>query len=291
MGTEIRLTLNGIDIDYGKNRYWNNHHWLFPPGSLKDIEYSYADNMSEMKPGFEASLEQVRFRMCHLGYSLQETKTKFDTAVVRWNRTANLGITFADFYGALASLDFVALTSKDLEPFAWDFRDFIVHLLTTWDTDEAFLEDFIRGLDVALTLRVLADRRESRSLKLSWQCQDLIDSGWVAFEDLTDIDRQTSIINHTVLIGRIQDYAGATTVTAFDRWLVRRGLPATQAYTRLRQDGSVSAERTTMPTAVRNMIHHPENPHNVLTDEQLRESIELLLTTASQLPTPLPGLS
>lgn len=78
------------------------------------------------------------------------------------------------------------------------------------------LEDFYFGLDFALTLRVLAERPQNRSLLLSWHHQDLVESGWASLEDLTEIDRQTCIINHTMLVGRLQDHAGKTTVAAFD---------------------------------------------------------------------------
>lgn len=57
VGTEITLSLNGIDIDYGKNRYWRSHYWLFPPGSLKqDVGYRYANDVVEEKPGFQTTL-------------------------------------------------------------------------------------------------------------------------------------------------------------------------------------------------------------------------------------------
>lgn len=248
----ISLALNGIDIDWGKNRYWNSHHWLFPPGSLTDVDYSYAESVIETKPGFETTLNEAYFRLCHLGYSLQETKVKFEAAVARWNRTADLSLSFADFRGALASVDFASLTAADLEPYVSDFRGFVGNLLAAWDTEDALLEDFIRGLDFALTLRVLADRVESRSLPLRWHHQDLVDSGWASLDDLTDIDRPTYIVNHTVLYGRLQDYAGATRVGAFDNWLVNRGLARVTPYSEMKPDGTVTVKETSMPTAVRN---------------------------------------
>jgi hypothetical protein len=292
VGTAITLSLNGIDIDWSKNRYWKSHYWLFPPGSFTDVEYSYGGDVAETKPGFQTTLNEVYFRLCHLGYSLQETKTKFGVAVTRWNRTADLRLSFADFHGALTSVDFASLTPADLEPYIWDFRAFVVDLLAAWDSDDALLEDFIiESLDFNLILRVLADRVESRELPLRWHHQDLIDSGWASLEDLTDLDRRTFIVNHTMLVGRLQDYAGALTVKAFDNWLAQQGLLRATPYTRIRPDGTVTRDTTTLPTAVRNMIHHPENPHNVLSDDVLRESVERLLTIARRLPSPLPCLT
>lgn len=287
----ISLALNGIDIDWGKNRYWKGHHWLFPPGSITQVEYQYAGGIVERKPGFETTLNETYFRLCHLGYSRHETETKFVAAVTRWNRTADLRLSFSDFRGALAGVDFASLTSKDLEPHVWDFDEFLLNLLAPWDTEHAFLEDFIRGLDVALILRVLAESAENRSLPLRWHHQDLIDSGWVTLDDLTDIDRPTFMVNHTVLYGRLQEYARATRVGAFDNWLVNRQLARETTYTEMRPDGTLALKKTTLPTAVRNMIHHPENPHNVLSDDNLRESIELLLRVVKLLSSPLPVLA
>ncbi|MEP7194337.1 MAG: HEPN/Toprim-associated domain-containing protein [Actinomycetota bacterium] len=292
MGTAITLSLNGIDIDWGKNRFWKSHYWLFPAGSLVDVQYFYAGGVVETKPGFQTTLNESRFRLCHLGYSQQETKTKFDAAVKRWNRTADLRLSFADFREVLTRVDFGSLTSADLEPYIWDFRAFVVDLLAAWDTDAALLEDFIiERLDFNLVLRVLADRGQNRELPLRWHHQDLIDSGWASLEDLTELDRQAFIVNHTMLFGRLQDYSGARTVTAFDNWLAQQGLARATLYTQIRPDGKVTRDTRTLPTAVRNKIHHPENPYNALSDDDLRESVELLLRIARRLPTPLPGLT
>lgn len=291
VGTEITLSLNGVDIDYGKNRYWKNHHWLFPPGSLTDITYRYANDVAETKSGFQTSLKEADFRLRHLGYSLQETKTKFDAAVIRWNRTADLRLTFEDFRTALTSIDFGTLTPADLAPFIWDFRAYVRSLLSAWDTNEAGLEDFIASLDFAITLRTLADRPANGSLALRWHHQDLVESGWVSLDDLTDIDRQVFVIDHTMLYGRLQDHAGKPTVKGFDSWLAGYGLPKATPYVKANPDGTVTPEVTTLPTAVRNMIHHPENPNNVLSDADLHESVESLLRVVLALPTPLPGLT
>jgi HEPN superfamily Toprim-like protein len=290
VGTAITLSLNGIDIDYGQDRSWRRHHWLFPPDSITEIDYLYADDVTETKSGFETALEKTRFRLCHLGYSLQETRTRFESAVTRWNRTADLRLSFADFHGRLTSLDFPALTSADLEPYVWDFRRLVLDLFIDWDTNNAGLEDFIFGLDFAITLRVLADPIANRLLPLRWHHQDLIDSGWASVEDLADVDRETYIINHTMFVGRLQDYANAITIRNLDDWLVGRGVPRATPYTRLQPNGAVTHETTTLPIAVRNKIHHPENPHNTLSDQELGASVELLLEVAKGLPTPLPGL-
>jgi hypothetical protein len=230
VGTEITLSLNTIDIDYGKNEHWKSHYWLFPPDSIRDIEYLYAGGVTRTKPAFQTSLGEARYRLCHLGYSAEEARSKFEVSVSRWNRTANLALSYEDFRDTLVRVDFATLTPADLEPFVWDFRRFIVHLLGDWDTEGALLEDFIFQLDFALTLRVLADRSQSDQLPLVWHYQDLVDSGWASFDDLTDIDRKTYIVNHTVLLGRLQDHSGCFGLDQFDCWLVAHGKIAAHPY-------------------------------------------------------------
>lgn len=261
---------------------------LPPPDSRTSIKYLYANDTTETKPGFQTPLGEVYFRLCHLGYSLEETKAKFNTAVTRWNRTANLRLTFEEFHNVLSSVDFASLTAADLEPYIWDFRVFLMHLLGEWDTDGALLEDFIYGLDFAITLRTIADRVESHSLLLQWHDQDLIDSGWVTLEDLTDIDRPSTLLQHTTLFGRLQDHAGIAEINKFDSWLASRGLLRTAPYIMLKPDGTKTQQILTLPASVRHMIHHPENPNNSLSDDDLRESLELLLVVTKNLTIPLP---
>ncbi|MCU1500158.1 MAG: hypothetical protein JWM47_4111 [Acidimicrobiales bacterium] len=55
--------------------------------------------------------------------------------------------------------------------------------------------------------------------------------------------------------------------------------------------GTPTQETLTFPVAVRHKIHHPENTHNALTDDELRESTELLLGTVQKLPAPGLGLA
>ena len=43
------------------------------------------------------------------------------------------------------------------------------------------------------------------------------------------------------------------------------------------KNGNIQQEQKTLPTLIRNIIHHPENQNNSYTTEELEESTELLL--------------
>ena len=63
----------------------------------------------------------------------------------------------------------------------------------------------------------------------------------------------------------------------FEKWLVDKGITQDKDYNRLLKNGNIQQEQKTLPTLIRNIIHHPENQNNSYTTEELEESTELLL--------------
>jgi energy-coupling factor transporter ATP-binding protein EcfA2 len=64
----------------------------------------------------------------------------------------------------------------------------------------------------------------------------------------------------------------------FEKYLVIKGITQDQQYIRLKKDGTTESQMQTLPTKIRNIIHHPENVHNVkCTDAEIKSSIEKLI--------------
>ncbi len=64
----------------------------------------------------------------------------------------------------------------------------------------------------------------------------------------------------------------------FEKYLISKGLSQDQSYIRLKKDNSTENQARTLPTKIRNIIHHPENTHNVkYTEQELKNSIQLLI--------------
>lgn len=64
----------------------------------------------------------------------------------------------------------------------------------------------------------------------------------------------------------------------FEKYLVSNGFAQDQTYIRLKKDGSTETQTRTLPTRIRNIIHHPENTHNAMFSvEDLKASTELLI--------------
>ena len=62
----------------------------------------------------------------------------------------------------------------------------------------------------------------------------------------------------------------------FEKWLVDKGVAQDKDYVRLLKDGNIQHEQKTLPTLIRNIIHHPENHNNSYTTEELEASTDLL---------------
>ena len=68
----------------------------------------------------------------------------------------------------------------------------------------------------------------------------------------------------------------------FDAYLFdksNKAIKIDQRYKHLKSDKSVIEYPTTLPTKIRNIIHHPENTNNTkFTDQELKNSIESLIS-------------
>lgn len=64
----------------------------------------------------------------------------------------------------------------------------------------------------------------------------------------------------------------------FEQYLISKNVLQDQSYIRLNKDGTTQNQTRTLPTKIRNIIHHPENTHNQrFTDQELKKSIEMLI--------------
>ena len=64
----------------------------------------------------------------------------------------------------------------------------------------------------------------------------------------------------------------------FEKYLVNNEIVQDQTYIRLKKDGTTETQTRTLPTKIRNVIHHPENTYNKkYSDEEIKRSIEQLI--------------
>lgn len=68
----------------------------------------------------------------------------------------------------------------------------------------------------------------------------------------------------------------------FEKYLIGKGINQDQPYVKLKKDSLTENQNRTLPTKIRNIIHHPENSNNTkFTDQELKTSIEYLIPLLS----------
>lgn len=96
-----------------------------------------------------------------------------------------------------------------------------------------------------------------------------------------------SIEFHNELYGFLQEQAieedsNNYSEEVFDSWLHNKGILKLQnKYIRLLRNGNTRIEDKTLPTFIRNVIHHPENTNNNYSSHELSQSIDSLLNLIS----------
>lgn len=93
---------------------------------------------------------------------------------------------------------------------------------------------------------------------------------------------------HNELYGSLQEIAmnedsKSNTVKGFDNWLKSRGIKNNLTYVRVQKNNESTTYNVTLPTFIRNIVHHPENLNNRYTKEQLKESILMLREIYSEM--------
>ena len=64
----------------------------------------------------------------------------------------------------------------------------------------------------------------------------------------------------------------------FDQWLMDKGFAANKTYKKQMNDKTTKSNKRTLPTYIRNLIHHPENNLNEkYTNEELKSSTEKMI--------------
>lgn len=139
------------------------------------------------------------------------------------------------------------------------------------------IEDFVRErIPVNVRLRCLAEIPTNLKLPLTWGYRGLVESGWEQRSTLMEANQTRSNLNLIRLYSRMQEKAGCHSITSVDKWLAKHGVSLDTLYIEQKPSGA-TPRKLTLLSAVRNMIHYPENRNQILTNTQLEQTNEPLL--------------
>lgn len=141
--------------------------------------------------------------------------------------------------------------------------------------------EIVKNLDFSNLLLITKDEHKKLKInKFSPNClpyPSINEANYNAFEDISEEF-------HNELYGYLQAKAieedtNNERENPFDEWLVAKGCTKSKDWIRIKDGIPKPAEKKTLQTYIRNLIHHPENKNNSkYTKEELKNSIEKMIS-------------
>ncbi|HBW37720.1 HEPN/Toprim-associated domain-containing protein [Desulfosporosinus sp. BICA1-9] len=195
MGSMITLGIDKFEIDWGKNNSFTDHSCLFQRFDVMQIPYYYADDIVEMKEGFSRKLGSLKKRLDLLGYSFQSLKRRYvEHLQMMPSYYSEVTISFEQFLSAISSIDLQKIVLDPNCCYDCDLGEFVSRYIfadpelsqylpegITIDKD---LGTFFENLDPYITLRLLAEKDENADFLVQWRYADIVEGGWVSFDEV-----------------------------------------------------------------------------------------------------------
>jgi len=189
MGSLITLGVGKLEIDWGKNHFFNDHSCLFLPEDIKKIAYYYADNAIENKKGLSRALGSVKRRLDLLGYSLGELKNLYQESLENIpDYYPDVNMDFEQFKTLMSSINLnkIGLETNyedyDLGEFISKYlfreNEFTNRIPNNVKLDNDF-GTFLENLDPYIILRLLAENPKNLNKNVQWRYTDVVEGGWV----------------------------------------------------------------------------------------------------------------
>ena len=197
MGTMITLGVGKLEINWGKNDFYENFRDLFQPNDWKDIKYYYADNVVESKKGYSRELALVKPRLDLLGYTLENIKAIYESAYTEYcdvmGEYADSVLTFEEYFNVFSKINLSKVNTLT-EDDDWDFGEYVTKCIFEDKEIQRLLKkyslgrksgEFYENLPPRLLVRVLCENPTAKDLPLQWYMADHVQNGWSKEEDLS----------------------------------------------------------------------------------------------------------
>ena len=197
MGTMITLGVGKLEINWGKNDFYENFRDLFQPNDWKDIKYYYADNIVKVKKGYSRKLALVKPRLDLLGYTLKNIKAIYESTYTEYcdvmGEYADSVLTFEEYFNVFSNINLSKVNTLT-EDDDWDFGEYVTKCIFEDKEIQRLLKkyslgrksgEFYENLPPRLLVRVLCENPTAKDLPLQWYMADHVENGWSKEEDLS----------------------------------------------------------------------------------------------------------
>tara|TARA_R110000868_G_scaffold147163_1_gene368408 strand:+ start:2228 stop:3418 length:1191 start_codon:yes stop_codon:yes gene_type:complete len=194
MGSYITLGVGELELDWGKNFGFRDYSKLFLPSDKKLINYYYADDFQDLRPGYSRPLNKVRKRLDLLGYSLFDLKEHFDNHnEVYPDYLDHPEIDFDTIKSIFSKINISDYRNKK-EDGDYDLGEYVMEnifqnevfkeLAKQIDIKNKDIGSYFENFDPLITLRLLIENPNNSDINLEWRTQDVIDGGWTSDEEI-----------------------------------------------------------------------------------------------------------
>lgn len=194
MGSMIYLRLGRLEVDWGKNSFFNNHSALFKPDDVRPAPYYYADEVIEEKPAFVRRLGSMVRRLDLLGFTLQDCERLYEQLVEETPHYYPAPtLTFEQFASTLRQVNVDAVRPLQGESGDYDLGEYVSGLFADPEFVKANPElrpltredgTFFENLNPYLTLRLVAENSRNADKEVVWSFADVLDGGWAEEEGI-----------------------------------------------------------------------------------------------------------
>ena len=194
MGSYITLSVDGLELDFGKDDLFQNHSKLFSRDDVKEVPYYYADGQVDRKNAFCRRLGDVLRRLELLGYSIPAIEKKFvSNKAKRESDFPDLRIDFRILHAIIKSIDLGQIDRKDEGEYKWlnalildgiSSNRQINKIGNLSDIMSAEDRDFFDHIQPYSVLRLLIENPSNLDSELCWRYSDVVEGGYVSETDL-----------------------------------------------------------------------------------------------------------
>ena len=195
MGSIVSFGLEGLELDWGKNSFYNDHSALFRPDDVEVASYFYAEGITEQKPAFVRPLKSCIRRLELLGYTLERCAQEYQDLFDSWPEYYDAPpLSYDEFSRVLARVNVRRVRLPEDDGTDCDLGEYASQVimadpefaklnagLTRLDRDAG---TFFENVSALVILRLLAENPQNLDLDVVWRTADVVEGGYVAEEEI-----------------------------------------------------------------------------------------------------------
>jgi hypothetical protein len=185
MGSYSYLRIGKLTIDSSKN-FLVDHSELFVSSDYHEVEYYYADNYSEKKPGYSRKLGDLKSRLYLMGFTTKSIENMFLKYRKEYEEDLR-GFNLSDLSGLVKEID-ISISIYDEVSDYFQNNELSQKIVNLINSDEKYkylvpksiqIAYFINEFDPYFVLSLFIYNSVNLEEDVVWNYYDLVEGGWI----------------------------------------------------------------------------------------------------------------